>query len=405
MVNEMRLLVAMTSYPFPPRVGSAIVAYHNIKELSKKHSVYFVCRDIAKEPGDFAEFVEKIEFISPPKIPKFVQLLRCFFYMLLGIPVFITEGMSCDMQKRVRQLVEHDKFDAILLYEIAAIQYFPPTCYTKMIVNIEDPPSIKLHRMKGLSVCSLWKQAKLFIHAKLTERYENRVLFRIAKVLVLSQEDAKDMRQKGGYANIGHMPYGVKKQPVEKIVSYDGRTEGMIVFSGSMFHPPNIDGALFFLQDIFPLVLKEYTTAIFWIVGANPDTRIQHAAARFGDHVVITGRVNDISEYLQRAKVSVCPVRLKIGVQTKILEALSWGTPIVTTIAGNSGIGGRSGSELWVEDEPNIFAGRVVALLRGEGWRQLSEEGKKLMENRFSWERSAMELEQHIVSIQTVGGE
>ena len=123
----------------------------------------------------------------------------------------------------------------------------------------------------------------------------------------------------------------------------------------------------------------------------------------FGEHVVITGRVNDMSEYLQRAKVSICPVRLKIGVQTKILEALSWGTPVVTTSAGNSGIGGCSGSELWVEDELNLFASRVVSLLRGENWQRFSEEGRKLVDERFSWERSAMELEQHIVRIQTAG--
>jgi glycosyltransferase involved in cell wall biosynthesis len=141
-----------------------------------------------------------------------------------------------------------------------------------------------------------------------------------------------------------------------------------------------------------------------WIVGAEPDMRICATAVCFGEHVVITGRVNNMSEYLQRAKVSICPVRLKIGVQTKILEALSWGTPVVTTSAGNSGIGGCSGRELWVEDESNIFASRVVALLRGENWHRLSEGGRKLVEERFSWELSAMELEQHIVSIQTAGG-
>jgi glycosyltransferase involved in cell wall biosynthesis len=307
------------------------------------------------------------------------------------------------MRKRVTELMERDKFDAILLYELAAVQYCPPAYYKKLVVNIEDPPSIKARRTKGLPVCSLWKKIKLSVHARLTEHYEKGILPKVAKVVVLSEEDAKDMRKEGKYDNIGSVSYGINKQPTEKIVSFEERTEGMIIFSGNMFHPPNVDGALFFLRHIFPLVLQEYPAAILWIVGAEPDKRIRDAAACFGEHVVITGMVKDISEYLRRAKVSICPVRLKIGVQTKILEALSWSTPVVTTTAGNSGIGGCSGSELWVEDEPNIFAGRVVALLRGEGWHQLSEKGRKLVEERFSWERSAMELEQHLVSIQTAG--
>lgn len=397
----MRLLVVMASYPFPPRVGSAIVAYNNIKEISKKHSVYFICLDVSKEPGDFAKFVEQIEFVSPKKVPRVIQLFRYVFYMLLKIPIFITACMSREMQKRVRELLERDKFDAILLYETTAIQYCPPSSYKKVIVNVEDPQSIKLNRMKKLPIWSLWQKVKLFVYARLTARFENKYFPKMAEVLLLSEADMRDMRELDGYDNIGFVSYGVNKRSIEDIVGYEGRTEGMIVFSGSMFHPPNVDGALFFLQHIFPLVLQEYSAAILWIVGAEPDMRIRDAAACFGANVVITGRVNDMSEYLRRAKVSICPVRLKIGVQTKILEALSWGTPVVTTSAGNSGIGGCSGSELWVEDEPNIFASRVVALLRGEDWHRLSEEGRKLVEERFSWECSAAELEQHIMRIQT----
>jgi glycosyltransferase involved in cell wall biosynthesis len=171
-----------------------------------------------------------------------------------------------------------------------------------------------------------------------------------------------------------------------------------------MFHLPNVDGALFFLQDIFPLVVRDYPSTVLWIVGADPDVRIRDAATRFGEHVVITGRVKDMSDYLKRAKVSICPVRLKIGVQTKILEALSWGTPVVTTSAGNSGIGGLAGGELWVEDDPSLFAGRVVELLRGKNWDALSKGGRQLASERFSWENSASELEQHIMSIHAARG-
>ncbi len=399
----MRLLVVMTSYPFPPRTGSAIIACNHIRVISKKHSVYFICLDDPKELGDFAGFTEQIEFVRPEKVSKFAKLCRSLLYMLLGIPTFVTERMSRQMQKRVTEVIERDKFDAILLYELAAVQYCPPGCCKKMIVSIEDPPSIKTRRMKNLSVYSLWKKAKLLVHARLTEHYENGILPKVAKVLLLSEEDAKEMRDKG-YDNIGSVSYGIAKRPAEDIVGYEGRTEGMIVFSGSMFHPPNVEAALFFLRNIFPLVLREYSAAVLWIVGAEPDRRIRDAAANFGEHVVITGRVNDIQEYLRRAKVSICPVRLKIGVQTKILEALSWGTPVVTTSPGNSGIGGHSGSELWVEDEPDAFAGRIVALLRGEGWHQLSKKGRKLAEEGFSWERSATELEEHIRHIQTATG-
>ena len=171
-----------------------------------------------------------------------------------------------------------------------------------------------------------------------------------------------------------------------------------IIFSGNMYHPPNVDGAIFLLKDIFPLIIQQHPHAILWIVGANPDNRIYKAAEKFGDNVVVTGRVENIDDYIKCSTVSICPVRLKIGVQTKILEALSWGTPVVTTSAGNSGINGVTGTHLWVEDTPELIAKRVCDLLKGHDWPKLSKQGRLLVTENFSWKGSVAHLEQHIVS-------
>src|SRR5262249_24925367 len=155
---------------------------------------------------------------------------------------------------------------------------------------------------------------------------------------------------------------------------------------------PNVDGACFFLEEVFPRVLAAVPDARLAIVGAHPARRIRAAARRFGRRVTITGQVPDVGAHLRAAIVGICPIRLTIGVQTKVLEALAWGTPVVTTSAGNSGVAGVDGRQLLVADAPTDFAARVVALLRGEGWEQLSAEGRRLVEDRFSWARSAAEL-------------
>jgi glycosyltransferase involved in cell wall biosynthesis len=91
--------------------------------------------------------------------------------------------------------------------------------------------------------------------------------------------------------------------------------------------------------------------------------------------------------------VSACPVRLRIGTQTKILEALACGTPVVTTSAGNHGIGGVSGEHLYVADDPAEFADKIVGLLRGNCWSELSQNGRRFVEDNFTWEKSALKLE------------
>ena len=391
----MKILVVMTHYPCPPRTGSAILAYHTIKALAQRHRIHLVSAE-EKDPGDLDGHVEKIEFAGRERLPFFLKLARYAFYSLRGWPAWLISSHSPEMNRRTAELVAGEHYDAILLYEITAIQYCPESCYGKMVVNVEDPPSIKLGRMRKMGIWPFWKRMGLAILEKMTSKYERDVFPRLAGVLVLSEADSMDMRELLGCSNIGHIPYGIDTMPQERIVPNERRTEGMIVFSGNMHHPPNVDGALFLLRHILPLVLKHCPDAKLWIVGASPDRKIFEEAQAFGDHVAITGKVAELSEYIRRAMVSVCPVKLKIGVQTKILEALSWGTPVVTTSAGNSGIRGSSGQDLWVEDDPELFADRVVSLLGGENWEKLSGNGWELASRQFSWARSAALLEHYL---------
>ena len=323
-----------------------------------------------------------------------------FFYLLRGDSPLISAHFSRQMENKVRTLIEEGNFDAILAFEFSTIQYCPPSCFHKLIVNIEDPQSIKLNRMRELPIWSLWQKLKLALNAKLTNRYEKKILHRMAKVILLSESDMHDIYSIKKYENLTYMPYGVELKNDSKNTNY-GEREKTIIFSGNMYHPPNVDGALYFLKDIFPLVLEEYPLAVLWIVGSNPDNRIHKEAEKYGKQVVITGTVEDITVYIKSATVSICPVRLKIGVQTKLLEALSLGTPVVTTNAGNSGIGGESGIHLWAEDSPHQFALRVISLLNGHYWEKLSTEGRKLVRERFTWETNVAEFEHYLESLIT----
>jgi glycosyltransferase involved in cell wall biosynthesis len=393
--SQMRILVVMTHYPFPPRVGSTIIAYNSMKCLSKHHIIDLICIKPESSIVESAEFVKRLKIINQRKLPKFAMWIRYLFYMMMGVPPHVSAFVSSTMKEKVKEALRSRNYDVLLLFEMNAIQYCPSSSYHKLIVHIEDPLAIKQSRMAKLSSLSLWQKGKLLLSSKLANSYENRLLPMMSKVLLLSESDMHDLYEQGGYDNLSIVTYGVDQKDLTEIVAFEDR-ECAIIFSGNMNHLPNVDGVLFFLRDIFPLILMQCQSVKLWIVGADPDDRVAKASARFGKQVLITGRVDDVSYYLKRATVSVCPVRLKIGVQTKILEALSWGTPVVSTSEGNSGIRGLSGSQLWIEDLPTLFAKRVVQLLQGNGWSELSEEGRRLASERFSWEDSAAQLERQL---------
>lgn len=397
----MRLLIVMANYPFPPLTGSSIIAYNSMKHLSSRHLIDLICLKPTTGIAESAEFVERVEFITQKKKSKFSKAFCYLLHMLIGEPPLVSAFASKTMTNRVKDVIKSGEFDAALVFEMNAIQYFPSSSFYRLFVNIEDPQSIKLSRMARLSVWSLWQKTKLFMLARSTMRYENRILHKMAKVFLLSKADIIDMQKQGAYKNLAYVPYGVAQRDPPEIKNFENREEA-IVFSGNMFHPPNIDGGLFLLNEIFPLILREYPSAILWIVGANPDSRIYESAEGFGKQVVITGRVDDVTDFIKRARVSICPVRLKVGVQTKILEALSCGTPVVTTSAGNGGVGGMTGTHLWVEDDARLLAKRVCDLLRGRDWNKISNEGRRLVADHFTWEGSVAQLEHHLETIATI---
>ena len=107
--------------------------------------------------------------------------------------------------------------------------------------------------------------------------------------------------------------------------------------NGDFGVPTNIDGALHFYKDIFPMVRAAIPDAKLWLVGRNPHPSIEKLAQ--DKSVIVTGRVADIRPYLQQADVGIAPMRVAAGLQNKILVSLASRLPLVSTQIANEGIG------------------------------------------------------------------
>src|SRR5450759_718058 len=119
----MRLLVVMTNYPFPPRTGSSIVAYNSMKYLSNRHLIDLVCLLPMEGMVEPAEFVKRAELITHKKVSRLTKWIRYLFCALMGEPSSVSAYASRLMKKKVRSEIESGKFDAILMFEMNAIQY------------------------------------------------------------------------------------------------------------------------------------------------------------------------------------------------------------------------------------------------------------------------------------------
>jgi len=136
----------------------------------------------------------------------------------------------------------------------------------------------------------------------------------------------------------------------------------LLVFSGTMDFRPNVDAALWFAQEVLPLVRQEEPDAHFVIVGQKPHRRLDILRDRAD--VLLTGTVKDTRPYIAGATIYVVPLRIGGGTRFKILEAAAMSRAIVSTSLGCEGFPVENGRELVIADSPRRFADAVVALLR-----------------------------------------
>jgi sugar transferase (PEP-CTERM/EpsH1 system associated) len=135
-----------------------------------------------------------------------------------------------------------------------------------------------------------------------------------------------------------------------------------LVFSGVMDYVPNIDGVLWFAREIWPMIRAKRPDARFVVVGADPPAAVRRLAGT-DQAIEITGRVPDVREYLWNAAVSVAPLLTARGLQTKVLEALAAGLPVVVTPQVFEGLRDEARSGCRLARDPKAFAEHVLGLL------------------------------------------
>jgi len=109
-----------------------------------------------------------------------------------------------------------------------------------------------------------------------------------------------------------------------------------IVFVGTMSYLPNIQAVTFFVNEVFPSILKTFSDAEFYIVGSSPTAQVERLAKKPG--VFVTGRVDNIYDYYAESTISVCPINIGAGIQNKILESMAVGVPVITSTMSSKGL-------------------------------------------------------------------
>jgi glycosyltransferase involved in cell wall biosynthesis len=159
--------------------------------------------------------------------------------------------------------------------------------------------------------------------------------------------------------------------------------EPIVGLIGSMHWEPSRSAAERLITRIWPLVKQGFPAAKLYIAGWNASKYLQDYRAR--PDLTLAENLADPSEFFSKAAVMVYAPSRGSGMKVKVMEAMAYGVPVVTTWEGVEGIDCQNGHDCWVAESDEELAGKVCRLLANSGERQqMRDAARRLIEKVYS---------------------
>ena len=227
-----------------------------------------------------------------------------------------------------------------------------------------------------------------------TKAFERKIVHQFTRTLVTSPVDRQaflDLQPAGGpVPEIEVVPQGVD---LEYYKPADiTREPDTIVVSGKMSYHANIRMVLHLVSEIMPRVWEQRSQVKVWVVGKDPSSEILQLAQ--DQRIIVTGAVDDMRPYLQKATVAVAPTRYGAGIQNKVLEAMACGTPVVASLGAVSALQAKEGEDVITADSPQEFADEIIKILQDPtSANRIGNAGRSYVEKHHQWMAIVNKLE------------
>jgi len=279
-------------------------------------------------------------------------------------------------------------FDVVIAGQLPMYRYVQPLWRRAAVL---DSHNHEAARIRGIAEArgSLPRRIAARLQMVPVERYERDVVLQVALTLAVSAAECQAF-ERVAPGRVRLVPNGVDLERIPHVGGPPSSAD--ILFVGSLDYTANADGVDTFMREVAPRVGTP--DARFLIVGSNPPAWLRSAAGRSALNTQVLGFVDDLEPLMRGSRVLVVPLLRGGGTRLKILEALAWGIPVVTTTAGCAGLDLTAGEHALVEDEPGPFAAAIDRLIQDDAlWSNLSGRGRALVEDRYGWQAVGDQLD------------
>lgn len=377
----MKLLVLLSRIPYPLDKGDKLRAYYQLKQLSRDFEIKVVALDDSNSSERDQEKLRNEFDIQFVKLSKTVIYLKMFRALFSDKPFQVHYFFQRSANLKVKEIVSEFKPDHIYCQLIRTAEYVKNIHSIPKTMDYMDAFSKGMDRRisqnRGIKKFLIKAEASRLL------KYENLIFDYFENKTIISSQD-QSLIYHPERNSIKVVPNGVDFDFFNPDQSPNQTFD--LVFTGNMSYPPNVDGALFLVNEIMPIVWKKMPQAKVLIAGAKPTTAITSLKC---SNVVVSGWVDDIRESYSSSSVFIAPMRIGTGLQNKLLEAMSMGVPCITTAFANNALKAVNGESILIGNSKESLAELVINLLNDSVLRKnLSIAGRAFIEANYSWRTS-----------------
>ena len=268
------------------------------------------------------------------------------------------------------------------------------------ILDMEDMHSLRYARESAI-VENVPFQTSDLNKREMTFR-ELASIHRCDLTLVISNFEYALLREHFGIMDrlLCYFPFYIAKDQVHgvsQLPSFEERSDFITI--GNFRHAPNRDAVLVLKKELWPIIHAKLPNARLNVYGAYPDQKmlqLTNAAEGFYVH----GPTNNLSDVMITARMLLAPLRFGAGLKGKLVDAMRFGLPSVTTSVGCEGIADVAGWPGAVSDSVDEMALSAIALYQSEAlWKQAQIKIESVLKSRFMNPQFVLEMQQKLFEI------
>lgn len=264
-------------------------------------------------------------------------------------------------------------------YQLIVGRYVWPVCqlvipsHVPVIVDLDD----FRYRYSGQTPWS-WALIKEQLAKSLAHRLVRKQLRRFSGAFTVSEQDGREVSGLPT-AFLPNVPMHAQAHPTPVPNSKN------VVFVGSLWYGPNVDGINWFLANVWPKIRAQEPSATLILAGAAT----QGVRDKWETHasVAAPGFAPDLAALYQQANLVVVPIHSGGGTNIKVLEALAFGRPCLVSslVAAAFGRQLTDTKEILVATSANDFAAKTVAALRmAPNLQRVADAGHLVVRTHFT---------------------